>query len=42
MSDVDRFGFVDSGPWEVELDQLVWRHGLDHVRIATRVIRSPA
>ncbi|HEY3834651.1 MAG TPA: AarF/UbiB family protein [Acidimicrobiia bacterium] len=35
-ADVQRFGFVENGPWEVELDQLVWRRGLDHVRNAAR------
>ncbi len=36
VSDVERFGFAEDGPWEVVVDELVWRRGLDHVRNAAR------
>ncbi|HVW35526.1 MAG TPA: AarF/ABC1/UbiB kinase family protein, partial [Acidimicrobiia bacterium] len=36
MHDLELGAFSDHGPWEVELDRLSWRAGLDHVRRAVR------
>ncbi len=34
--DLDLGAFSDAGPWVVEPDRLVWRRGLDRIRVRTR------
>lgn len=35
-SDLELGAFSEDGPWEVDLDRLSWRHGLDDVRARVR------